>query len=507
MLVHWYNYLILDTTDTPGNIKTTQYNVTVALDNTAPVITASLQRDTATGGVTNTDKITFDPTITGTVIDASDVVEFKAGLNNAIAANFVSVLPYRNSNGSFIFDRTLLNTIYGGGNVLPDGQHTLKLVAKDKYGNVSVNDEFTFTLDTTTPTPILSLVGTSDTGISQSDRITNDNTPTITGNGEVGATVQLFNGTQVVGQTTVNSSGIWQITTSPITDGVKSLSAIASDIAGNTSTSTPIGITVDTLLPQLTLTTPQINLTTPINNAPLATGAKLIGNVDGTGSGISSLRYRFDNTSEIAITLNSTGNFNQQLDLSTLTSGSHVLTLVATDIAGNVKTISYNVTINNDTIPPVITAGLKNDTAPSGTININPNDGKLSDTPSESLRDRITYDPSITGFVTDTSSIASFKAGFNNQTAANFVDVFAQLNTDGSFNFNRTTLEAIYGGTIPDGTHTLRLIASDSYGNTSNALALLLPSIPRLLNPFSTLMQLQIRILLAIIKPSLIQSR
>jgi RHS repeat-associated protein len=432
-------------TDTAGNIKTTQYNVTVALDNQAPVITASLQRDTATGGVTNQDKITFDPTITGTVIDASDVVEFKAGLNNAQVANFVDVLPYRNSNGSFTFDRTLLNTISGGGNVLPDGQHTLKLVAEDKYGNVSVNYEFTFTLDTTTPTPILNLVETSDTGISQSDRITNDNTPTITGNGEVGAIIQLFNDTQVVGQTTVDTSGIWQITTSELTDGVKSLSAIASDIAGNTITSTSIGITVDTLLPQLILTT-------PLESSPLQLGAKLTGNINSTGSPLTAFSYRFNSGTEIPVNFNAAGTFDQNLDFTGLGNGNHTLTITATDTAGNILTSQYNVIVNLDIAAPVIMAALVRDTAANVTTNL----------------DKITFDPSIVGSVVDASQVAEFKAGFDNTPVANFINVLPQRNADGTFSLTRTQLETIYGGTLPDGIRTLRLIAKDAEGNQSD---------------------------------------
>jgi hypothetical protein len=457
--------LTVTTTDVAGNIFTKEYNVTVNIDTEAPIITVSLVRDTAPGNATNSDRITSNPAITGTVTDANRVVELKAGLNNTAINSFVDITAQIQPNGSFILDNSALATIYNAtnsgnnsNNSIPDGTYTLRLVAKDEFGNTSPTKEYTFTLDTTTPAPTnLDLPASIDSGLSPTDNITNFNTPTITGNAEANSTVQLFNNGNVVGEATTNADGIWQIVTSDLTDGTYNLNAQATDIAGNVSSiSTPIQLIIDRTLPQL-------NLTTPIDNAPLTTGAKLIGNVDGTGSGISSLSYRFDNSSEVSVTLDNTGNFNQQLDLTALTSGSHVLTLVATDIAGNVKTISYNVTINNDTIAPVITAGLKNDTAPSGTINSNPNDGKLSD--------RITYDPSITGFVTDTSSIASFKAGFNNQTAANFVDVFAQLNTDGSFNFNRTQLEAIYGGTIPDGAHTLRLIASDSYGNTSNAFS------------------------------------
>jgi RHS repeat-associated protein len=445
-----YN-LRITAVDVAGNIKINQYNVTVALDNQAPVITATLVRDTAPGNGTNTDAITFDPSITGTVTDASQIVEFKAGFNNTPVENFVSILPQRNSDGSFTLNRSQLETIYQttNGGALPDGQLTLRLQAKDQFGNTTAIFNVAFTLDTTTPAPTLNLAPTSDSGISVSDKITNDNTPTINGTGEVGATVTLFNNNQQVGQTTVNVDGTWQITTSQLADGVQGLTASVTDIAGNTNTSTtPLQITVDTALPQL-------NLTTPINQTPLQPGANLAGNINGTGSAITSLSYRFNNNSEIPITRNTTGEFNQELDLTGLSNGVQVLTITAVDAAGNITISQYNTTINIDSTPPIVFANLANDTAPGGTQNT----------------DRVTFDPTITGSVTDASEIIEFFAGFNNTPVGNFINVLPQRNADGTFTLNRSQLETIYGGILPDGIHTLRLIAKDKFNNISDVFA------------------------------------
>ncbi|BAZ19040.1 YD repeat protein (plasmid) [Calothrix sp. NIES-4071] len=431
--------LTIIATDTAGNTKTSIYNVTVALDKDAPIINASLQRDTAAGGATNNDKITFDPSITATVTDASEVVEMLGGFGNNLTTD---VLPYRNASGVFNFDRALLDTIKGG--TLPDGQHTLKLQAKDQYGNISGIFELTFTLDTTTPTPTLNLISTSDTGFSNTDKITNDNTPTITGTSEAGATVQLYNGSQLVGETTANNSGVWQITTSSLTDGVKQLSVTVTDIAGNTNTATPLGITVDTALPQLTLTT-------PLEQTTLKEGTKLSGNINGTGSPITALTYRFNNLSEIPVTFNAAGTFDQQLDFTGLGNGTHTLTITAIDTAGNTLTTNYNVTVNlTSNLPTTITASLVRDTAPNNTTN----------------SDKITFDATIAGKVTNVSRVERFLGGFNNTAVANYINVLSQLDADGNFNFNRAQLETIYGGILPDGALTLRLVAVDASGNT-----------------------------------------
>jgi hypothetical protein len=56
-----------------------------------PAITARLANDTARGGLTNTDRITSDPSVAGTIISSSPVSRFRAGLDATPAANFLDV--------------------------------------------------------------------------------------------------------------------------------------------------------------------------------------------------------------------------------------------------------------------------------------------------------------------------------------------------------------------------------------------------------------------------------
>ncbi|MEG3931480.1 FG-GAP-like repeat-containing protein, partial [Microcoleus sp. T3_B1] len=116
--------------------------------------------------------------------------------------------------------------------------------------------------------------------------------------------------------------------------------------------------------------------------------------------------------------------------------------------------ISYaNSLVPNDTAAPAISATLTNDTGTSNS-------------------DRITSNPTIGGTVTDSSSIASFRAGFDDTPIAEFADITPLLNSSGSFTLGRTQLETIRRNPLRDGIHTLRLIATDSRGNTSNTLGL-----------------------------------
>ena len=67
------------------------------------------------------------------------------------------------------------------------------------------------------------------------DGITNDNTLTLTGTAEANATVKVYDGATLLGSATANGTGAWSFTTAALANGAHSLSATASDLAGNTS--------------------------------------------------------------------------------------------------------------------------------------------------------------------------------------------------------------------------------------------------------------------------------
>ncbi|MGL5872983.1 MAG: Ig-like domain-containing protein, partial [Xenococcaceae cyanobacterium] len=430
--------------DAAGNVSTNSFNVEVRPDFTPPVITAALKQDTARSNTTNTDKITFDPTIIGTLTDASTIATFKAGLDSIPVDNYVDILSQRNADGSFTLDRASLEMIIGG--TLVDGVHTLHLVSGDSYGNSSSID-FSFTLDTTEAAPTnLDLTPASDSGTSDSDNITSNNKPVITGIAAAFDVINLYNDGQLIGTTTANDSGEWSITSSNLSDGVRHLTATAIDIAGNISpASIALPITIDTALPEL-------SLTNPIDTAPLNLESRIAGVVSGTGSAIVEFSYQFDNLNKIPVSINSDGSFDSALDLTGISNGDRTLTFTTIDTAGNVKTNTFNVVVEVDRTPPVINANLKRDTARTNTTNT----------------DKITSDPTIIGTVTDENTITVLKAGLDSTPINNYADILSKRNADGGFTLDRTILEQIIGGTLTDGEHTLHLIASDRYGNTSN---------------------------------------
>lgn len=65
--------------------------------------------------------------------------------------------------------------------------------------------------------------------------MTDDTTPTIRGTGSNGDIITLYNGSTVIGTATV-AGGVWSITPNPaLTNGSYTLTAIATDAAGNAS--------------------------------------------------------------------------------------------------------------------------------------------------------------------------------------------------------------------------------------------------------------------------------
>lgn len=87
----------------------------------------------------------------------------------------------------------------------------------------------------------------SDTGISNSDDITNDTTPTFTGTGQAGSTITLFaNGTSV-GTGVVAGNGTWSVTSSVLAQGTYNFTANASSVNGTSAESSGLSVTIDTV--------------------------------------------------------------------------------------------------------------------------------------------------------------------------------------------------------------------------------------------------------------------
>jgi hypothetical protein len=133
-------------------------------------------------------------------------------------------------------------------------------------------------------------------------------------------------------------------------DGQHALTFVATDALGNASTPLTVSFTLATKAPQVTLAGLQ-------NGSALAAGAMLQGTaIAQSGSTLTGLSYKFDNGTATPVAFDaSTGAFDQALDLSRLTVGTHTMTVTATDNAGNVTVSNLSVSLPS-LIPLTITS-------------------------------------------------------------------------------------------------------------------------------------------------------
>ncbi|WP_429023189.1 retention module-containing protein [Aeromonas allosaccharophila] len=127
---------------------------------------------------------------------------------------------------------------------LVDGPLQIVANTQDQAGN-NASDTGQTLLDTIT-TITLDLADESDTGASQTDDLTRDNTPLLQGKGEPGATVTLSLGGNVLTVLTVDAAGNWQYQLpQTLADGQYQFQVNSVDIAGNRASDTLV-INVDT---------------------------------------------------------------------------------------------------------------------------------------------------------------------------------------------------------------------------------------------------------------------
>ena len=404
---------------------------------TPPVITAALADDT---GLSSLDNTTSDDTITGSITSANPIVTFEAQVDQAPVG---SVLGAK-SGTSFTITPALLATLDGG--VLADGKHTVTLFVKDSNGNLSPEVAVSFILITTPPAPVTpQLLAASDTGISSSDGITRDTTPTFKVDAPANAIVRLYAGSVLVGQATATNGPVF-ITTAPLAAGTYLFTATTEDLAGNVSLpAAAVPLVIITTPP----TTPTLGLDAASQSPPGQPAMTNLGIVNLTGTtaaGAFVALYRaFDLNTPIQKTqADSSGDFT--FTKIALASGSQSFTVVASDVAGNTGQFAQTIiTTASDTTAPVITAALADDTGFSST-------------------DGITSDPTITGVVDDPGGVVLFQAALD---GGSMVDVTSLLSGVG-FTLTPASLATLNGGTpLADGLHTVSLQAADSLGHSS----------------------------------------
>jgi Ca2+-binding RTX toxin-like protein len=219
---------IVDAAGNAGPASST-FTLTIFVDTTAPTQTAvitSVSDDVlpdngpvSNGGVTNDTA----PTLSGTI--------------SAVLAADETVAIYRDGVKVGTALVTATNWTFTDTGV-PQGAHTYVARVEDAAGNQGpASASYTITVDTTPPVAPSQpdMTEASDDGVSNTDNITTDTTPTFTGTAEPGTTVTLFSDGTPVGSAVADGSGNWTITSAALSLGNHLITAQASDAAGNTS--------------------------------------------------------------------------------------------------------------------------------------------------------------------------------------------------------------------------------------------------------------------------------
>ncbi|HYD69490.1 Ig-like domain-containing protein [Azospirillum sp.] len=414
-------------TDTAGNTSGASGNFVLTID-TAPSAPSALGLTTASDTGTTGDHKTklSGPAIEGSAPANSTVVLYEGGTAVGTAT----------ANGSGAWTVTSTSS-------LSDGAHTLTAKATDAYGNTSsASSSYTVTIDATAPNApaVQGLTTASDTGTAGDNR-TKATTPALSGTAEANSVVILYDGgTTAVGTATANGSGQWTITAgASMADGAHTLTATATDAAGNTSghSSPALTVTIDATAPgnpsAPALTTASDTGTAGDNRTTADTPA-----LSGTAEA-NSVVVLYDGGTTAVGTATANGSGNWTITSSTLSVGAHTLTAKAADAAGNTSGASGSLTLTIDAGPAAPSAlGL---TTASDTGTTNDNRTKLSG-------------PAISGSAPANSTVVLYEGATAVGTAT--------ANGLGAWTVTATS-------SLADGAHTLTARATDTTGNVSAA--------------------------------------
>ncbi|WP_051916832.1 Ig-like domain-containing protein, partial [Serratia sp. Ag1] len=243
---------------------------------------------------------------------------------------------------------------------LGEGSHQLVITETDPSGNVSSpSDPLEFNVDTTPPDVpglqhVMDKVG-EHVGEITAGGVTDDPRPELSGSGEAGSKVTIYDNGTVIGETEVNEDGRWFFKPdTDLTDGSHTLTVSQTDPAGNQSEqSGGWTFTVDTQAPS------QPSIGSIIDHTGSITGPLTNGSVtdetqpqlNGVGEP-GNVIIITDNGKTLGSTVvDEQGNWRYEVD-EPLTEGSHKLAVTEVDQAGNASVPSAPIEIVVDTTAP-----------------------------------------------------------------------------------------------------------------------------------------------------------
>lgn len=230
---------------------------------------------------------------------------------------------------------------------LGDGIHTVKATATDAAGNTSTpSGEITFTVDT---------VGVTFIYKPFDDYSINDNTPTIEGYADSNSTVTVYVDGNAQGTTAAQVEGYWSFTLSAtLADGPHTAKIVSLDFAGNSVESDTITFVVDTIAPAAPVVNTPANGSSTNDAAPAYTGVAEVNSI---------VNIIVDGNSAGSLMVDGSGiwSFDQP---TALADGSHTVSAMAADAAGNTSANSETSTFTVDTSLTVSLSDIRGVTVP-----------------------------------------------------------------------------------------------------------------------------------------------
>ncbi|MCI0581687.1 MAG: Ig-like domain-containing protein, partial [Chloroflexi bacterium] len=318
--------------DAAGNLSAPSAPLSVTIDTGLPAAPSVPDLDPAAdSGTSNADNTTnlTSLTFSGTADAGATVQLFIDGVGNATTTAV---------GGAWSITAT----------VAP-GTRAVTAVSTDSSGNAGpASGPLSVTVDTAAPigTSVPDLDPASDSGVA-TDNVTNLTTLEFSGTAETGATVQIFvDG--VGGATTTAPGGAWTLTTPSVAVGVRSITARATDAAGNQSPPTAaLSVTVDTSLPAAS--TPDLQAASDSGN-PTDDLTNLTSlSFSGTAEDGATVQLFVDGVAG-ATTNAAAGAWT--LVAPSVAPGARTITARATDGAGNIGPLSAPLSITVDTTAP-----------------------------------------------------------------------------------------------------------------------------------------------------------
>ena len=341
-------HIYVRATDAAGNDAFQIFTIDVV---DAPAVSSIVRAAAAPGTVAASATsvsytVTFSQSVTG--VDASD---FTLTASGTAAGTIQSVSgsgdTYTVTVNGISGDGTLRLDLNASATGIQNGS-AVAIVGGHTSGQV-------YTLDHTTPAApsAPAMTAGSDSGISASDAITSDTTPTLTGTAEANATVKLYDtgGVTLLGTTTADGGGNWSITSSTLTDGSHTLTARVTDAAGNTSAAgTALTVVIDTV----TTAPATPTLASASDSGTLGDGVTNSATPTITGSAEANAAVTLYDTDGVTVlgTATANGSGAWSIATSTLGDGAHTVTAVQTDRAGNVSAATAGLALTIDTLAP-----------------------------------------------------------------------------------------------------------------------------------------------------------